>query len=113
MSKAEIQEIINCLKSIDPIKIILFGSHAAQTAHKDSDVDLYVVTADDYIPDTYKEKLDLKCRISELLDPVRQTYPVDLLVHTFPMYREFIRLNSAFSREILNHGVVLHEADYA
>ena len=36
-------EIIECLKPLNPNKIILFGSYAYGTPHKDSDIDLFLL----------------------------------------------------------------------
>ena len=41
--------IIERLKPLNPDKIILFGSYAYGTPNEDSDVDLYVVTNDEYL----------------------------------------------------------------
>ncbi|SMP87795.1 Nucleotidyltransferase domain-containing protein [Epsilonproteobacteria bacterium SCGC AD-308-E02] len=43
-------EIVERLKPLDLDKIILFGSYAYGTPNEDSDIDLYVVTKDDFIP---------------------------------------------------------------
>lgn len=42
--------ILERLKKINPAKIILFGSHAKDTASAESDLDLLVVTNDDAVP---------------------------------------------------------------
>ena len=39
-----IEKITNSLKSIEPEKIILFGSYAKQKQTRDSDLDILVVT---------------------------------------------------------------------
>jgi len=51
------------LKKTDPFKIILFGSHAYGEPGPDSDVDLLVVTEDDFLPNNFAEKNDLSQRI--------------------------------------------------
>lgn len=107
------KQIINILKKIDPYRIVLFGSYASGDEKLDSDLDLYVITKDHYFPKTYKEKLRLKCKVSEVLDSIRISYPIDLIVHTLPMYQKFKDMNSAFSQDLLNNGVVLYEADHA
>lgn len=38
-----IDEIVNRLQKLSPIKIILFGSYARGTAHESSDVDLLII----------------------------------------------------------------------
>ncbi len=61
-------EIIKRLKTLNPEKIILFGSYAYGTPTKDSDIDLYIVTKDDFIPQSFKEvELILNCRTSKKL----------------------------------------------
>lgn len=49
-------EIIAGLKPIAPRKVILFGSHARGTSTDESDIDLYVVTNDDFMPQNWREK---------------------------------------------------------
>jgi len=39
--------------------------YAYGTPHKDSDIDLYIVTNDDYIPQSYKEKQALVWKVSQ------------------------------------------------
>jgi len=110
-SYAQKQEIITVLKKDNPLKIIVFGSYASGTEKESSDLDLYVITRDNYIPQNYKEKIKLKCAISESLDPLRRHFPIDLIVHTLPMHEKFKEMDSSFAREILNNGEVLYEAD--
>jgi len=66
-SKQEyINLIIDKLKStINPYKVILFGSFAYGKPTKDSDIDIIVVTNDDFMPKNQREKskLYLKCLI--------------------------------------------------
>ena len=38
-------------------KIILFGSHSKGTAEDDSDIDVLVVTKDEFIPTSFSEKM--------------------------------------------------------
>jgi uncharacterized protein len=48
--------IIQNLKAIDPDQVVLFGSHAWGDPTGESDIDLYVVTKDDFIPANWQEK---------------------------------------------------------
>jgi len=106
------RNIINALKNIRPYRIIVFGSYSSGEAAQGSDLDLYVVTPDDYMPRNFKEKLDIKCIVSRALDPLRNIFPIDLIVHTLPMYEKFKESDSSFSREVLENGMVVYEADH-
>jgi hypothetical protein len=44
------KEIVEQLKPLDPEKVILFGSYAYGQPTEESDIDLYIVTKDDFIP---------------------------------------------------------------
>jgi predicted nucleotidyltransferase len=101
-------EIIKRLKPLNPEKIILFGSYAYGTPNQDSDIDLYVVTNDDFIPQNFKERMDVKLKISRAIKDLQKTIPIDTITHTKKMHEKFLNLNSSFSREILQNGVKLY-----
>ncbi|MCH9740685.1 MAG: nucleotidyltransferase domain-containing protein [Epsilonproteobacteria bacterium] len=100
-------EILNALKPLQLDKVILFGSYAYGTPHKNSDIDLYIVTNDEYIPQSYKEKRALVWKVSQKILDIRKEYAIDLLVHTKKMHEKFVELQSSFSKEILEKGRVL------
>lgn len=106
-------EIVAQLRPIDPVKVILFGSQASGAADEASDFDLLVVLRDDRLPATHREKEDAYLKVARLLRDIRRRTPVDLIVHTQPMHRKFIEMNSLFAREVLEEGIVLYEADNA
>ena len=101
------EEIIERLKPLDPDKIILFGSYAYGTPNENSDIDLYVVTKDEFIPQSFKENNNLYLKASRLVRDMRQKYAIDLIVHTKTMSEKFKEINSSFSRELLSKGKVL------
>lgn len=100
-------EIISNLRVIDPEKVILFGSYAYGNPTKDSDIDLYIVTKSQTIPTSFSEKINMKVQISDLLNSIRERFPVDIIVHTLPMHARFIELKSSFSQTILTKGISL------
>ena len=104
--------IIKEIKKEKPNKVILFGSYASEMQNADSDIDLYIVTNDHFLPQSFKEKMDVKMRFSKLLDDIRKDFPVDIIVHTLPMHEKFIQLDSMFAREILRNGQMIYEADH-
>ena len=60
MAKIDIEslkaQIAARLAPLEPQKVILFGSYAYGTPDENSDIDLYVVTKDDFVPQNWKEK---------------------------------------------------------
>jgi predicted nucleotidyltransferase len=88
-------------------KVILFGSYAWGHPTEDSDVDLYVVTQDDFVPSTWRQRCNIVRGISDRILDLRTRYPIDLLVHTKPMHREFVERKSSFARQIMSRGTRL------
>jgi predicted nucleotidyltransferase len=100
-------EIIERLKPLNPNKIILFGSYAYGTPNRDSDIDLYVVTNDDFMPQSWREKNEIYLKFSTAIKEIMQEYPTDLIIHTQAMYKKFKEMDSLFSQNVLNNGVVI------
>ena len=96
--------IIERLKPLNPDKIILFGSYANGTATEDSDIDLYIVTSDDFTPQTWREKSDIYLKYSKRLRDLQKEIPIDLIVHTKQMHKKFQELNSSFYRHSILRG---------
>jgi predicted nucleotidyltransferase len=103
------QEIVERLKPLNPEKIILFGSYAYGTPNEDSDVDLYIVTSDDFLPQSWREKADIYLKFSNKLRDLQKSVPIDLIVHTKKMYEKFIEMDSMFSRKVLQSGKKSYE----
>jgi predicted nucleotidyltransferase len=101
-------EIISRLKPLNPEKIILFGSYAQNSANDDSDIDLYIITKDDFIPTTWREKMDIKLKFSKALRDLKQQYDIDLITHTKKMHQKFLDMNSIFSQEIQAKGQIIY-----
>jgi uncharacterized protein len=104
-----IPSLIEKLKLTQPEKIILFGSYAYGEPTEESDLDILVVTGDEFIPSSFAEKSRIYLRIARSITDVRSAFPIDLIVHTKAMHRKFIEMNSSFARELLTKGKVLYE----
>jgi predicted nucleotidyltransferase len=112
MTKNEIiTQVDNSLRHLDISKIILFGSYSIGTQTNDSDIDLLVVTNEDFIYESFAQKMEAKLKIAQALNSLRKFADIDLIVHTKPMFEKFIQLNSGFKKEILNTGIVIYEAN--
>lgn len=107
LSESLRNEIIEFLRPINPEKVILFGSYAYGIPNPDSDIDLYIVTNENFIPETYEENLQIKKRVYLALSKFRKKYASDIIVHTIPVHQKFIELGSSFSKEIMQKGIIL------
>ena len=103
-------EIIEQLRPLNPYKMIVFGSHAYGCPNKYSDIDLYVVTNDDFIPKNFSEKINIKLKFAERLRKIREQVDIDLIVHTKPMQTKFLEMGSLFSKKIHTDGQVIYES---
>ena len=99
--------IRDALEPLRPEKVILFGSRAWGQPTADSDIDLYVVTRDDFMPASWRQKRDIVRAVSNCILDLRLRYSIDLLVHTKPMHQKFIEMNSSFAREMMSEGARL------
>jgi predicted nucleotidyltransferase len=101
--------IVEMLKQTEPDKIILFGSYAYGEPSDGSDLDILVVTNDDFVPASFTEKSLIYLRISHAISELKREFPIDLIVHTRLMHKRFIENNSLFAQELLKRGKVLYE----
>ncbi len=99
--------IVERLKPLNPDKIILFGSYAYGTPNEDSDIDLYIVTNDDFMPQSWREKSKVYLQYANQLNDIIEQYPTDLIVHTRKMYEKFLNMDSMFSRKIFSQGKII------
>lgn len=104
-----IQQIKSRLHVLNPHLVLLFGSYAYGTPNKDSDIDLLVVTNDNYIPKNFQEKNEIYLKIKRQIHTINQQVAIDILVYTIPMYQKFVEQNSSFAREIAQRGIVIYE----
>jgi len=97
--------IVERLRPLNPDKIILFGSYAYGTPDEDSDIDLYIVTNDDFMPKNYDENMAVYLNVANAMQDFLQKYPTDLITHTRAMHKRFKELNTSFSQEIITKGI--------
>jgi len=104
------KEILKRLLPIDPEKIILFGSYAYGNPDEHSDIDLYIVTKDEFMPENYEEKNIIYMQVSRRIRDLKENIPIDIVIHTKQMHQKFLELNSSFARKIIKDGEKLYES---
>jgi len=95
-----VEKVISSLRSYDPQKIILFGSHARGDDDRYSDLDLVV------IKETDERFLD---RLETIYDLVQPDFALDVLVYTSQELADMRDRGSAFAEKVLEEGVVVYE----
>jgi predicted nucleotidyltransferase len=86
----------------NPQRVILFGSHARGTAHRDSDVDLLVIMP-------FRGRSAGKA--AEVLMSVSPPFAIDVLVRTPQAVLRRIAMGDCFMRDVVENGIVIYEAD--
>ncbi len=104
-----IVEIVERVKSLKPVKVILFGSYAWGGVHKDSDIDLIIILNKNGIPKDFQEKMDSYLSVKRLLRDMNREIPMDVIVYTKGQRERFLLLDSCFSRKVVKEGKILYE----
>lgn len=107
LSKELQNEIVNTLKTLNPYKIILFGSYAYGEPDEESDIDLLFINNEDNYK-SFAERIDIKIEILKKLQSINQ--PIDILAYTKREWEDLVSKNSSFIREINEKGVLLETA---
>jgi len=89
-------------REFQPLRVILFGSHARGTATPDSDVDLLVILPFEGKP--FRMSL-------EILNRVEPGFAVDLIARRPDDTERRYAEGDPLIREALDHGKVLYERD--
>jgi predicted nucleotidyltransferase len=101
-TRREIKDLSSqIVREFQPLKIILFGSHANGKPEWDSDVDLLVVMPFRGKPN--RQAVKIRSRIDT-------TVALDLLVRTPQQISERLAMGDTFIRDILERGRVVYEA---
>ena len=101
MEKPDLDSVCQTIvKEFNPLKIILFGSHAYGTPGEDSDIDLLVVMNFSDHP-VYQA-----ARIRERLDT---SIPIDVIAFTPEYLQQRIAMDDSFYQKIVNQGKLIYE----
>ncbi len=97
-------QIIKRLQSLNPDKIILFGSYAYGTPNKDSDIDLFIFKNNEQ-----SKQRDYKLNLRKKIRPLISKYKIgfDFIVAS----EDFVykRDDYFYKKDILEKGIVIYE----
>ena len=91
-----VREIVASLLTLDPYRFVLFGSHALDREHLESDVDLLVIMDSEIISRTYEERMHRRIAARQCIQEINKKIPIDLLVYTRAEYKTFCTKASRF-----------------
>ena len=75
----------------------------------ESDLDIIVITPDEFLPVTNRERMCIHHKYNPLIKKFRKHIPIDLMVYTKMMFLKLMETGSSFSEEIRLRGKVLYE----
>lgn len=102
LTPSHLNEVVKrIVEAVDPAQIILFGSYAYGTPHKESDIDILVIMETD-LP-RHKRPVALNRVLAGLL------IPKDILVYTPEEVAEWKDVPQAFITRITKKGVILYD----
>ena len=97
-----LQEMVRrIVDAVNPAKIILFGSYAYGTPHKDSDVDILVILETD--TPRHKRPGQINRALAGLL------IPKDILVYTPAEIEDWKDIPEAFVTQVVKKGIVVYD----
>lgn len=103
-----IPTIIDSLQTINPYKIILYGSLVNGIPNDESDIDLAIILMDERIPADYDEKIENRVKVRDCILDVSFQVPIDLLVYTKGEYEVLKKDSRSFLSQIESEGRVLY-----
>jgi predicted nucleotidyltransferase len=104
-----LNELVENLKPADPLKIVLFGSHARGTAREDSDIDIMVILDNDYVAANYTERMNRFLSVSRLVRGIHGKFAMDILVYSRKELGIIKSNGNDFIDEVEETGRVIYE----
>ena len=105
----DIVDIVSRLLTLDPYRIVLFGSCVLGAEDPGSDIDLLVVLDSEAISQTYEERMGRRLIVRDSLQEINRRVPMDLIVYTKAEYELLQRHGTSLLKEIESSGKTLYE----
>jgi predicted nucleotidyltransferase len=104
-----LDDLVFSLRSLDPSRIILFGSYAKGDQNENSDIDLMVILDNNHISRTYAERLNKRISIRKLVLEINRKIPLDILVYSKAELRKIKEHGNYLIDEIEKTGKIIYE----
>lgn len=101
--------IVSLLMSVDPYRIVLFGSAASKEQGAESDIDSLVILDSQAVPRTYGEWMATRIAVRESIREINRRLPIDLLVYTRAEYELLKQQGASSLSGIESTGMTLYE----
>ena len=105
----DLDDIVLRLRSVDPYRIVLFGSAASGEQGAESDIDLLVILDSHLVPRTYRERMTTRIAVRDSIREINRRLPIDLIVYTRAEYDLLQKEGVSFLSEIESSGKTLYE----
>lgn len=104
-----LQQITEHLLSLNPYRIILFGSALDSSSTEQCDIDLLVILDNNSVSQNYEERMHNKLLVRRSIYEISKKIPIDLLVYTKAEYAIITQNSNSFFKDINLKGKVLYE----
>ena len=104
-----LKQIIEKLKTVNPYKVILFGSVVKGEEGEESDIDLIVILDSEKILNSYEDRLKNKIKVRKSIYELSKKVPIDLMVYTRGEYEIISKNRGSFFKEVEETGKIIYE----
>ena len=106
---SDLADLVSCLLTVDPYRIVLFGSAAAGEQTAESDIDLLVILDSQEVPRSYGERMAARITVRDSIREINGRLPIDLVVYTRAEYELLRKQGASFLNGIESSGMTLYE----
>jgi predicted nucleotidyltransferase len=103
-----IPEIVDKLKSLNPYKVILFGSLSKNETATGNDIDIAVILNSEILPSSFEERMENAIIVEEALFDLSLKFPIDITVYTKSEFSVLNEQQQTFAKE-LNSGKIIYD----
>lgn len=104
-----LDDVISYLLSVDPYRIVLFGSAAVGERGAESDIDLLVILDSQAVRRTYGQRMAARITVRDSIREINGRLPIDLVVYTRAEYDLLRKQGASFLSGIESSGKTLYE----